>query len=57
MQQNKSRWRVHYMAGPYRGCQEVDAEDAEQAVAIVRTRVRREMSLVMYAESYKAEEI
>jgi hypothetical protein len=51
----RGRFRVRYVAGPYSGYREVDAEDAEQAEAVVRRWVRKEMSLPMYAESYHAE--
>lgn len=44
---------VYYVAGPYSGMRDVSAEDEEQAIAIVRSRIRREMSLTMYAESYR----
>lgn len=44
---------VRYQAGPYSGTRSVNAEDDEQAIAIVRKRVRREMSLPMYSESYR----
>ena len=51
------QYRVTYYAGPYRGLHIVWAEDAEQAEAKVRQKVRREMSLSMYADGYKAEEM
>jgi hypothetical protein len=50
-------FRVHYVAGPYSGHCDVDADDAAQAVAIVRAKIRREMTLPMYADSYTAEEL
>lgn len=44
---------VRYQAGPYSGERTVNAEDEEQALAIVRARIRKEMSLSMYSESYR----
>ena len=46
-------YTVRYVAGPYSGTRTVSAEDAEHAVAIVRSHVRREMTLTMYSESYR----
>lgn len=46
-------YTVRYYAGPYSGTREVTAEDGEQAIAIVRARVRREMTLPMYSDGYK----
>jgi len=46
-------YKVKYQAGPYSGTREVQAEDAEQAIAIVRARIRKEMTLPMYSDSYK----
>lgn len=44
---------VEYVAGSYSGTREVTAEDEEQALAIVRQRIRREMTFPMYSDSYK----
>lgn len=44
---------VKYYAGTYGGVRTVEADDVEQAVAIVRAWVRREMTLPMYADGYK----
>jgi hypothetical protein len=46
-------YTVRYVAGPYSGTRTVSAEDEEQAVSVVRARVRREMTLPMYSESYR----
>lgn len=48
-----SLYTVRYQAGPYSGTRSVNADDEDQAIAIVRQRVRREMSLSMYSESYR----
>jgi len=37
----------------WQGTRTVNAEDEERAIAIVRARIRREMSLPMYYESYR----
>ena len=52
-----TRYRVHYYAGSYSGHRDVEALDAEHAIAIVRARIRREMSLPMYADGYRAEQL
>lgn len=44
---------VLYQAGEYSGTRTVSAEDEEQAIAMVRAKIRREMSLPMYSESYR----
>lgn len=54
---SKQRYRVHYYAGTYSGHRDVEAEDGERAVSLVRARIRREMTLPMYADGYRAEEI
>jgi hypothetical protein len=46
-------YRVRYYAGPYSGTREVEADDSEQAIAIVKGRIRREMTLPAYADGYK----
>ena len=50
-------WRVSYVAGSYSGARVVRAEDEAEAISKVRAWVRKEMSLPMYAESYKAEPV
>lgn len=45
-------YTIRYQAGTYSGERTVEAEDSEQAIAIVRGWVRRQMSLPMYFESY-----
>jgi len=44
---------VKYYAGTYGGVRTVEAEDADEAIAIVRAWVRREMTLSMYADGYE----
>lgn len=46
-------YTIEYYAGTYRGRMTVDADDSEEAIAKARARVRREMSLPMYADGYK----
>ena len=46
-------YRVEYWLATYHGFREVNAEDAEIAVAKVKGWARRQMSLPMYYESYK----
>lgn len=48
-----TRYTIRYVAGPYSGTRTVSAEDEEQAVAIVKARIRKEMSLPMYSDSYR----
>lgn len=48
-----SKYTVRYQAGTYSGERVVWAEDDEHAIAKVRAQVRREMSLPMYADSYR----
>ena len=50
-----SEYTVRFYAGPYSGRRTVDAEDEDHAIAIVRQRVRREMTLPMYADGYSIE--
>jgi hypothetical protein len=47
---------VEFYAGPYAGKETVQAEDEAQAIAIVKARVRKRMSLSMYADGYKVVE-
>ena len=51
------RVAVRYSAGPYSGTRTVNAEDTEEAIAIVRARIRKEMTLPMYSESYRVESV
>lgn len=44
---------VKYQAGTYSGTRTVTAEDSEEAIAKVRSWVRKEMTLSMYSDSYK----
>ncbi len=46
-------YTVRYRTADYSGERTVRADDEEQAVAIVRARIRREMSLPMYSDSYR----
>jgi len=48
-----SLYTVRYQAGTYSGSRRVHAEDEEQAIDKVRAQIRREMSLPMYADSYR----
>lgn len=48
-------FRIRYHAGTYSGTREVQADDAEQAIAKVRASVRREMTLPIYSDSYHVE--
>lgn len=47
------RYDVRYQAAGYSGVMTVWADDGEQAIAIVRSRVRKQMSLPMYYEHYE----
>lgn len=46
-------YTVKYHAGTYSGTRTVNAEDEEEAIAKVRARIRKEMTLPMYSDSYK----
>lgn len=48
-------YTVRYTAGPYAGTRTVQADDSEQAIAKVRAWIHREMTLPMYADSYRVE--
>ena len=50
-------FKVKYYAGPYSGVRTVRAEDEEQAIAIVRSKIRKEMSLSMYSDGYRVIDI
>jgi hypothetical protein len=50
----RQTYSVTYYAGPYSGTRVVVASDSEEAIALVRSWVRRQMSLSMYADGYKA---
>ncbi len=45
---------IRYEAASYSGERTVEAEDQDQAIAMVRAWVRKQMTLPMYYESYKA---
>ena len=47
------QYTVKYYAGPYSGKRTVYAEDADEAIAKVRSMIRREMTLPMYSDGYK----
>ena len=51
--ETKQTFKVKYYAGTYNGTREVQAEDEEQAIAMVRARIRKEMTLPMYSDGYK----
>ena len=55
MSEEKQEYTVKYHAGPYSGTRTVMARDSNEAIAIVRGRIRREMTLPMYSESYRIE--
>lgn len=46
-------YTVKYYAGPYSGKRTVNAEDSDEAIAKVRSSIRKDMSLSMYADGYK----
>lgn len=46
-------FRVKYYAATYQGTRTVNADDEEQAIAIVKKWVRKEMILPMYSDGYK----
>lgn len=48
-----SSFTVEFYAGPYAGRETVEANDETDAVAIIRARVRKRMTLPMYADGYK----
>ncbi len=50
---NPLTYIIRYSAGQYNGTRTVNAEDEEHAVALVRARIRREMTLPMYSDSYR----
>jgi hypothetical protein len=47
------KYTIQYQAGPYSGTRDVIAEDDNEAVEKVRAKIREEMSISMYADSYK----
>lgn len=49
----KQLYRIHYVAGPYSGFRNVWAEDSDEAIILVRAKIRREMTLPMYSDSYR----
>ena len=46
-------YKIQYQAGPYKGTIEVIADDGEIAMRIAKRKIRKQMSLPMYSESYK----
>ena len=50
-------YKVKYYAGTYSGTRTVTAEDAEDAIAKVRAKIRGDMTLSMYSDSYKVVEV
>jgi hypothetical protein len=46
-------YTIKYQAGTYSGIRTISANDEEEAIAKVRAKVRREMTLPMYSDSYK----
>lgn len=50
---DKKTYKVRYYAGPYSGTRVVEASDEYEAIAIVKAKIRREMTLPMYADGYK----
>lgn len=55
MMQDEQLYEVRYQYATYSGTEEVYAEDAEQAIAKAKKRLRRHMTLPMAYESWKAE--
>ena len=51
------KWRVDYAAGPYQGYRIVTADDEAEAITKVKADVKKTMSLAMYAESYRVEQV
>lgn len=47
------QYTVKYYAGTYSGKRTVDAEDGDEAISKVRTWVRKQMTLSMYADGYR----
>ena len=46
-------FKVKYYAGTYSGTRTVQADDAEEAIAKVKSAIRRDMTLPMYSDGYK----
>ncbi len=46
-------YTVRYTAGPYSGERIVFAEDPDQALRLVRSRIRRHMTCPMYSDTYR----
>lgn len=44
---------VKYQAGDYSGTRKVNADSSDDAIQIVKSRIRKEMSLPMYSDSYE----
>lgn len=47
---------IKYQAATYSGTRTVSAEDEEEAIAKVRAKIRKEMTLPMYSDSYRVVE-
>ena len=50
-------YKVKYHAGPYEGVEQVAAYDEEEALAKVRAKIRRTMTLPMYSDSYRVVDV
>jgi len=48
-----NEYTIRYYAATYTGTMTVCAEDEETAIAIVRAKVRKLMTLPMYSDSYE----
>ena len=46
-------YTIRYQAGTYSGTRIVNANDEEEAIAKVRAKIRQEMTLPMYYDSYE----
>lgn len=52
MKEEQQEFTVKYQAGTYSGERTVSADEEDQAIAIVKAWVHRQMTLPMYYESY-----
>lgn len=48
-----NQYTVKYQAATYSGTRVVWADDEDHAIAIVRSKIRKEMTLPMYYEHYE----
>lgn len=46
-------YKVKYYAGSYSGIRTVSADDDEEAIAKVKSRIRKDMTLSMYSDGYE----